>query len=523
MIKGLSLLQLYNSVEFSISLSPCSTLLEKSLKEIQFFKLKLFYKMSTTRSQKRRNDQQSTNENVSEGLISPIVVGNPCSSNQDDEVAGPSRPKSPRIENSLLESLRASLKEEITLEIKTLLIESQKEMLKLLKPETKGIIRENTEEEVEEETRSFYTPTKSVRIGSIQNDPIICRNMVTGVLTDSTNQPKRTKARSQSQPPSKERPVAARTLFATDKNDSTTLPMPKALTASLPTFDGKSEKFELFEDLFRNNIKMYPHLTEIQKINYFHSLLRGDALQAFCNIEDTKKDSLDEIMTIFKRRFGDYLSMAKARCEWDELKFDPSNQKLHEFLDVLQKTAKEAFGSEAQQFIDKAIYAKMPDHVKKILNRAYLEDKPYNDIVLHLEREMRLNGLGAPDEVNLVPLNKAEPAPPNTESKKADNTTQNTKKGYCFYCNKFGHYKAECRKMKRDKWIQTKKNNAQTSSSSGKPLKCDTCGKPHKIENCWNGANSANDPRPKRHFQQERKQDNPAQQPTNQDTDESKN
>ena len=70
-------------------------------------------------------------------------------------------------------------------------------------------------------------------------------------------------------------------------------------------------------------------------------------------------------MTIFKRRFGDYLSMAKARCEWDSLKFDPATQKLHELLDVLQKTAKESFGSEAQQFIDKAIYAKMPDHVKK--------------------------------------------------------------------------------------------------------------------------------------------------------------
>ena len=132
--------------------------------------------MSTTRSQKRRNDQQSTNENVSEGLISPIVVGNPCSLNQDDEAAGPSKPKSPRIENSLLESLRASLKEEITSEIKNLLIESQKEMLKLLKPETRGIIRENTEEEVEEETRNFYTPTKSVRISSTQNDSITCRN-----------------------------------------------------------------------------------------------------------------------------------------------------------------------------------------------------------------------------------------------------------------------------------------------------------------------------------------------------------
>ena len=127
---------------------------------------------------KRKNDQQSTGENVSESLISPIVVGNLCSSNQDDEVAGPSKPKSPRIENSLLESLRASLKEEITSEIKNLLIESQKEMLKLLKPETRGTIRENSEEEVEEETRNFYTPTKSVRISSIQNDPMICRNNV---------------------------------------------------------------------------------------------------------------------------------------------------------------------------------------------------------------------------------------------------------------------------------------------------------------------------------------------------------
>ena len=431
--------------------------------------------MSTTRSQKRRNDQQGSDRNVSEGFVSPIVTENPCSPNQDVEVAGPSRPTSPRIENSLLESLRASLKEEISSEIKNLLIDSQKEMLELLKPKTRENTRDNFDEETENETRDFYTPTKSVRINSTQNDPNISRNMVTGVLNDSTNQPKRAKVRSQSQPPSKERPTAARTLFAPDKSSTTTLPMPKALTASLPTFDGKSEKFELFEDLFRNNIKMYPHLTEIQKINYFHSLLRGDALQAICNIEDSKKDSLDEIITIFKRRFGDYLSMAKAR--WDALKFDPSTQKL-------QKTAKEAFGSEAQQFIDKAIYAQMPDHVKKILNRTYLEDKPYNDIVLHLEREMRLNGLGAPDEVTLVPLNKIEPAQTKTEPKPAETTAQTTKKGYCFYCNKLGHYKAECRKMKRDKWMQTRRNRPR-SHSAGKPPKCDTCGKPHKTEDCW--------------------------------------
>ena len=132
--------------------------------------------MSTTRSQKRRNDQQEGDRNVSEGFVSPILVENSCSSNQDVELTGPSRPKSPRIENNFLENLRASLKEEITSEIKNLLIESQKEMLELLKPKTRENIRDNFDEETENESRSFYTPTKSVGINSTQNDANISRN-----------------------------------------------------------------------------------------------------------------------------------------------------------------------------------------------------------------------------------------------------------------------------------------------------------------------------------------------------------
>ena len=44
--------------------------------------------------------------------------------------------------------------------------------MKLLRPET----RENVEEETENETRSFYTPTRSVRISSTQNDQNVSRN-----------------------------------------------------------------------------------------------------------------------------------------------------------------------------------------------------------------------------------------------------------------------------------------------------------------------------------------------------------
>ena len=41
--------------------------------------------------------------------------------------------------------------------------------------------------------------------------------------------------------------------------------LPKSLTTTMPTFDGKSEKFELFEDLFQTRLKIHNHLTEEDK------------------------------------------------------------------------------------------------------------------------------------------------------------------------------------------------------------------------------------------------------------------
>ena len=77
--------------------------------EIQFkTATKLSFKMSTTRSQRRNNFQQESAENVSEGLISPVLVGDKIQVDQDVSVPGPSIAKSPRIDNSNLENVRAS-------------------------------------------------------------------------------------------------------------------------------------------------------------------------------------------------------------------------------------------------------------------------------------------------------------------------------------------------------------------------------------------------------------------------------
>ena len=142
------------------------------------------FKLSKTRSQKRKNDQQESSNNLSEGLFSQGLSEYDIHADQGVQTASPSNPKSPRIENSILEIIRISLKNEIISEIKILLAESQKEMLSLLNSRANANSREEPENEPENETMSFYTPTKSIRINSTQNnDSYASGNIVTGVLT----------------------------------------------------------------------------------------------------------------------------------------------------------------------------------------------------------------------------------------------------------------------------------------------------------------------------------------------------
>ena len=79
--------------------------------------------------------------------------------------------------------------------------------------------------------------------------------------------------------------------------------LPKSLTTTMPTFDGKSEKFELFEDLFQTSLKIHNQLTENDRINYFHSLMRGDSLQTFKNINGPTRENLEEILAVFQRKY----------------------------------------------------------------------------------------------------------------------------------------------------------------------------------------------------------------------------
>ena len=173
----------------------------------------------------------------------------------------------------------------------------------------------------------------------------------------------------------------------------------KSLTTTMPTFDGTSEKIELFEDVFQTGLKIHNQLTEKDKRYYFQSLMHGDALQTFKNISSPSREYLAEILTVFHRKNVKPQSMATAKHKVQQLVFNPANQNLIDFLDELQKLAQDAIGVAAQSIIEQFIYDKMPPHLKKSINQAHLENGTYEQIVSQLERQLELNGLEAPVEM----------------------------------------------------------------------------------------------------------------------------
>ena len=164
----------------------------------------------------------------------------------------------------------------------------------------------------------------------------------------------------------------------------------------------------------------------------------------------------------------------------------------------------------------------MPPHLKKSINQAHLENGTYEQIVTHLERELELNGLESPDELQI-----------NTVSQQPANTNADRPKPTCHQCKKPGHYRNQCRLLKKQREqteniqnnpgsknsdantsnpntnVNNKNKNSKNSNRTERKTKtvyppCETCGKTnHSTEKCYFGANAANRP-PPRHRRPER-------------------
>ena len=243
--------------------------------------------------------------------------------------------------------------------------------------------------------------------------------------------------------------------------------------------------------------------------------MTGDALQTFKNNNGPTPTNLEGILAVFRRNYAKPQSMATAKHKFQKLVFNPANQKLVDFLDELQKLAKDAFRQAVHAIIEQFIYAKMPPHLEKSMNQAHLENGTYEQIVTHLERELELNGLEAPDE---LPINNVSQQPTNSNADRHKPT--------CYHCKKPGHYRNQCRLLKKQREqtennqnnpgnknsdantsnpnsnVSNNNNNKNSKRAERKPKTvyppCETCTKTnHSKEKCYFGANAANQPPPR--------------------------
>ena len=194
--------------------------------------------------------------------------------------------------------------------------------------------------------------------------------------------------------------------------------------------------------------------------------MHGDALKSLKNITSLNRVDLGDTLIVFCKKNEKPQSMATAKHKYQRLVFNPANQKIFDFLDQLQKIAKDAFGATDQAIIEPLIYTKLPPHLRKSINQAHLENRTYEKIVRHLERDLELNFVEAPEDLQI-----------NTGAQQDTEQKPEKPKPTCHHCKKPGHYRNQCRQLKRGKDQAQKcmnsadknnntKNRGQTSSNA---------------------------------------------------------
>ena len=133
-------------------------------------------------------------------------------------------------------------------------------------------------------------------------------------------------------------------------------------------------------------------------------------MRTFRNVTEATREHLNDILAGFYRRYVRQQSVGTARCKWKNMSFNPSQQTFPDFLEQFQKLAREAYGEDAPRFIETSFDAKMPPHLKWVLNQARLETVSYETMVQHLEKEIELNGLATTDSPSTTGVHNLEPS-----------------------------------------------------------------------------------------------------------------
>ena len=192
-------------------------------------------------------------------------------------------------------------------------------------------------------------------------------------------------------------------------------------------------------------IKMQLEMSEQMKINHFPSLLRKNASQTFPNISTANRQTLEDVLVVFRRKYVMPESEATAKHKWHRLVIGPNTMKLPDFLEEFNQGAIKAFGDIAQKMIDSLWYAKLPPKLKQLVNEARLENGSYDEIVAHLERELEFNAFEESDDLPIATMTSS------TSKNKTPLSTGQMTGITCNYCKEKGHMVKDYEKLKTKK------------------------------------------------------------------------
>ena len=201
-------------------------------------------------------------------------------SHMDVEIASSSNDKNVKLSERDFEGISNKIENQISKRLRDTDL-NQREILKLIENLSSKVdnLFNTTCEHGCFTARTENNENTSVDLEEVGSGRNVNSNMVTGVINEP-NTSNNTHSKSSSLPPSNQRhpdeiiDKLLESLYATHKQAPNLPRLPKALAITMPTFHGKTEKFEFFEDLFQTSLKVHPQITEQEKIQYLLSAAR---------------------------------------------------------------------------------------------------------------------------------------------------------------------------------------------------------------------------------------------------------
>ena len=263
----------------------------------------------------------------------------------------------------------------------------------------------------------------------------------------------------------------------------------KLLQTHVSNFRGTKDKYNEFEHLLLNHFRPIANkITEEDKIRFFQSLLRDEAIDFWQTITISPTTTLHDVLQLFRKEFAKEDMREVARYKWNEAKYDPTTQTFGDFLKDLKKIAKQAYGDEADKCIKMFLFGKLPVEIQQELTMANKEDSSPEAIKTYLLRKDQYQNVLQQTTSTYQPFNQMSDNTTKREFTRSDQAQPKTEtkrfEGKCFYCGKQGHRKPECRGRQRNEAngtikpdaIQPAKRQEDDKPKYNPKLVCQICG-----------------------------------------------